>query len=156
MKAVISALSAFICVICIGFLASMAEAADRGTEAQAQALVARAIAAYDARGQSAFSEMTAPSAAFTDRDLYVFVIGPDHKTVAHGFDAGRVGQDVLTLRDATGKDIGKEFVDRATPTGVWVQYIMKDPLTGKEEPKKSWLVLHRGFIFGCGVYSPAS
>jgi cytochrome c len=156
MKRTVRELGAFICVVCIGFLASAAVVVDRGTEAQAKALVARAIAAYDARGQSAFSEMTAPSTAFTDRDLYIFVIGPDHKTVAHGFDADRVGQDVLTLRDATGKDIGKEFVDRATPTGVWVQYVMKDPLTGKEEPKRSWLVLHRDFIFGCGVYSPAS
>jgi len=155
MKKIISALGALICVICIGSLAGMAVAADRGNEAQAKALVARAIAAYDARGKSAFSEMTAPNTAFTDRDLYVFVIGPDHKTVAHGFDADRVGQDVLTLRDATGKDVGREFVDKATPSGAWVNYVMKDPLTGKEEPKRSWLVLHRDFIFGCGVYLPA-
>jgi cytochrome c len=75
-------LRALICLMCIGFLAGMALAADRGTEAQAKALVAKAIAAYDAKGKSVFSEMTAPSTAFTDRDLYIFVIGPDHKTVA--------------------------------------------------------------------------
>jgi hypothetical protein len=76
MKRTVRELGAFICVVCIGFLASAAVVVDRGTEAQAKALVARAIAAYDARGQSAFSEMTAPSTAFTDRDLYIFVIGP--------------------------------------------------------------------------------
>ena len=134
----------------------MAVAADRGTEAEAKALVAKAIAAYDDKGKGVFSEMTAPSTAFTDRDLYIFVIGPDNKTVAHGYDASRVGQDVLNLRDATGKDIGMEFVQKATSTGVWVQYVMEDPLSGKEEPKKSWVVRHRNFIFGCGVYTPAS
>ena len=149
-------LRALICLMCIGFLSGMALAADRGTEAQAKALVAKAIAAYDAKGKSVFSEMTAPGTAFTDRDLYIFVIGPDHKTVAHGFDATRVGQDVLTLKDATGKPIGKEFVRKATQAGAWVNYVMKDPLTGREEPKSSWLVRHRNYIFGCGVYKPAS
>jgi hypothetical protein len=85
-------LRVFIGLMCIGFLAGMALAADRGTEAQAKALVAKAIATYDAKGKSVFSEMTAPSTAFTDRDLYIFVIGPDHKTVAHGFDATRAGK----------------------------------------------------------------
>jgi len=149
-------LQALICLIFIGFSVGIAMASDRGTEAQAKALVAKAIAAYDAKGKSVFSEMTAPSTTFTDRDLYIFVIGPDHKTVAHGFDAARVGEDVLTLKDATGKNIGKEFINKATASGVWVRYVMKDPLTGKEEPKSSWLVRHHNYIFGCGVYSPAS
>jgi cytochrome c len=153
---VVRTLLALICLTCIVWSAEMAAAADRGTEAEAKALVAKAIAAYDARGASAFAEMTAPSTAFTDRDLYIFVIGPDHKTVAHGFDATRVGQDVLTLKDTTGKPIGKEFVDQATATGAWVQYVMKDPLTGKDEPKTSWVVRHDKYIFGCGVYKPAS
>jgi signal transduction histidine kinase len=156
MENLLRMLRTLICLMCIGFSAGMAMGAERGTEVQAKALVAKAIAAYDANGKSVFSEMTAPSTAFADRDLYIFVIGPDHKTVAHGFDAARVGQDVLDLRDATGKDIGKEFIERATVSGVWVHYVMKDPLTGKDEPKSSWLVLHDNYIFGCGIYKPAS
>jgi signal transduction histidine kinase len=155
MESSLRTLQAFICVAWIALSAGMAMAADRGTEAQAKALVAKAIAAYDAKGRSVFSEMTAPGTAFVDRDLYIFVIGPDHKTVAHGFDPSRVGMDVLTLRDATGELIGKKFVDLATPTGVWVHYVMKDPLTGKDEPKISWLVRHDDYIFGCGIYKPA-
>jgi cytochrome c len=156
MKSLPGTLRALICVITIAVLAGMALAADRGTEAQAKALVAKAVAAYDAKGKSVFSAMTAPSTAFTDRDLYIFVIGPDHKTVAHGFDATRVGQDVRALKDATGKPIGKEFIEKATQAGAWVHYVMKDPLTGREEPKSSWVVRHRNYIVGCGVYKPAS
>ena len=156
MENLLHTLRALIFLACIGFSAGIAAAADRGTEAQAKALVVKAIAAYDAKGRSVFSEMTAPSTAFTDRDLYIFVIGPDHKTVAHGFDATRVGEDVLSLKDATGELIGKKFVDLATPAGAWVHYVMKDPLTGKDEPMTSWLVRHDNYIFGCGIYKPAS
>jgi cytochrome c len=142
--------------LCFMILAGPVDADDRGTEAQAKALVAKAIAAYDAKGKSVFAEMTAPSIAFTQHDLYMFVIGPDHKTVAHGADASQVGRDVLALKDAAGKLFGRELFDKATQNGAWVDYIYKDPATGKEEPKSSWVVRHDDYVFGCGVYRPTT
>jgi hypothetical protein len=65
----------------------------RGTAGEAKDMVDRAIAAYDAGGMEAFADMTAPSTSFVDRDLYIFVIGPDHRIVAHAADAARVGVD---------------------------------------------------------------
>jgi cytochrome c len=137
-------------------LAGILSAADRGTETQAKALVAKAIAAYEATGKTAFLKMTAPNTEFTEGDLYIFVIGPDHKTVAHGADATQIGKDVLNLRDATGKPFGKALFDKATAKGAWVDYVYKDPLTGKIEPKKSWVVRHDSYVFGCGVYKPSA
>jgi cytochrome c len=137
-------------------LAGVLSAADRGTEGQAKALVAKAIASYEANGRAAFSKMTAPSTDFTQGNLYVFVIGPDHRTVAHGADATQVGKDVLALRDVSGKHYGKELFDKATPQGAWVDYVYKDPVTGKVAPKKSWVVRHEGYVFGCGVYKPSA
>ncbi|MGD9537101.1 MAG: cache domain-containing protein [Alphaproteobacteria bacterium] len=123
-----------------------------GTAEEAKALVARAIAAFDERGEAAFAEITAPSTAFRDRDLYVFVIGPDHKTVAHGGFADRVGRDVREEHDVDGKAFGEEFVERATAEGAWVDYKFNDPQSGKLRQKSSWLVLHDSHIFGCGIY----
>jgi len=40
----------------------------------------------------------------------------------------------------------------ATPEGAWVDYFRVNPQSGKDEPKSSWVVLHDGYIFGCGVY----
>ena len=40
----------------------------------------------------------------------------------------------------------------ATTNGAWVDYRWEDPLTGKVVPKSSWVVLHNGYIFGCGIY----
>jgi signal transduction histidine kinase len=126
--------------------------AGRGTAEEAQALVARAIAAYDAEGKHAFRRMTVPAPEFRDRDLYVFVIGPDHRTVAHGGDASLLGEDVTANVDPDGRHFGREFVEKASESGTWVDYKVLDPQSGKVLPKSSWIVLHDGYIFGAGIY----
>ncbi len=135
-------------------LAPVAGAAERGTAEEAKAMVAKAIAAYDEKGEAVFAEITAPSTAFVDRDLYIFVIGADHLERAHGADASLVGVDVTTLVDVDGKAFGKAFFAEATEQGTWVDYKWKDPMTGEVQPKSSWVVLHDGYIFGCGIYKP--
>src|SRR5689334_9904254 len=94
----------------------------RGTPEQAQAMVARAIAAYDAQGTAAFAAMNAPNTEFRDRDLYVFVAGPDNHTLAHGLDGGQVGRDLTQMLDSAGKAFGKEMVEKAGKKGVWIDY----------------------------------
>jgi len=131
-----------------------AVAAERATAEEAQAMVARAIEAYKAEGKAAFSKMTVPSTEFRDRDLYVFVIGPDHKVVAHGLDATRIGRDVTKFVDPDGKAYGKEFIAKANESGSWVEYKFRDPITDKMLRKSSWIVLHDGYIFGAGIYAP--
>ncbi|MDX1576715.1 MAG: hypothetical protein R3285_11020, partial [Kiloniellales bacterium] len=78
--------------------AAMAEEG-RGTAEEAQALVARAIAAFDAQGAAAFAAMSPPASEFRDRDLYVFVIGPDNIVLANGQDASRIGRDLSETVD---------------------------------------------------------
>lgn len=126
----------------------------RGTALEAQAMVARAIAAYEMDGDAAFVAMTAPRKDFVDRDLYMFVVGPDNIIVAQGVDASRVGADVTILVDASGFAYGQAIVDTATPEGAWLSYKREDPLTGVIEEKLSWLRLHDGYVFGCGIYAP--
>ncbi len=137
-------------LIAVPFAGSLA--GERGTPEEAQAMVAKAVAAYGEKSAAVFAEITAPSTAFRDRDLYVFVIGSDHEIVAHGADAKRIGIDVTTLKDPDGKEYGKELVATASASGAWVDYKFKDPLSGNIAQKSSWVVLHDGFIFGCGVY----
>jgi signal transduction histidine kinase len=117
-------------------------------------MVARAIAAFDGAGEAAFADMTAPSEDFVDRDLYIFVVGPDHTVVAHGETAARLGLDVTMLTDADGFAYGQAILDSATAEGAWLDYKREDPLTGEIQPKSSWLRAHDGYIFGCGIYLP--
>jgi signal transduction histidine kinase len=135
--------------------AGSARAEDRGTAAEAQAMVAKAIQLYkDDGAKAAFAAIGKRNGGFRDGDLYVFVIGPDHKVKAQGADPGRIGLDAMTLKDSEGKLYGKAMIEAATPEGVWVDYVKLNPQTGLEEPKSSWVVRVDDYVFGCGIYKP--
>jgi cytochrome c len=134
---------------------SPGHAQEHGTREQAQAMVAKAIALYDAKGKAAFEVMDQGAATgFRQEDLYIFVIGtgPDARVVAHGLDRQRIGAVVAALTDSRGQAYGKDLLAGATAEGAWVDYVRTNPQSGKEEPKSSWVVFHDGYIFGCGVY----
>ena len=143
----------FLGLLCL--LASPAAwAEERGNAADAQALVARAIAAYDAEGAAAFAAMTSPSTAFRDRDLYLFVADADNRVVAHGMDGKRIGVDLAAQVDAAGTPFGKQMTEQASAEGSWVDYVWLDPITQRQVRKSSWVVRHDGYLFGCGIYTP--
>ena len=130
----------------------------RGTPAQAQAMVAKAVALFDKEGaEAAFDRLTnRPGAEFRNADLYIFVLKADKggPLVAHGATPSLVGREVVTLIDPDGLNIGRAILDKATAKGAWVDYGWKDPISGKVVPKSSWVVRHKGLIFGCGIYKP--
>lgn len=127
-----------------------------GSAEEAQAMVARAIAHYDAVGTEAalatFNDDPAPE--FADGDLYVFVFGPDGAIVAHGVDPSALGRKLEDLEDADGKRFGEEMLATASMDGTWVDYKWTNPVSGEIEPKSSWIVLHDGHLFGVGIYNP--
>jgi cytochrome c len=125
----------------------------RGTADEAKAMVAKAIEAFDKDGTASFVAFTAPDKTYVDRDLYVFVFDKE-KLVAHGFDAKLVGTKADTLADVNGKKFGVEFLEKATPDGAWVDYVWRDPISGKDVAKSSWVVAHQGYVFGTGIYKP--
>jgi signal transduction histidine kinase len=133
----------------------LSTAADRGTAAEAKALVAKAIALYDRQGrEKAFAAIQDPKGGFVDRDLYVFVFGPKRTIVAHGGDPALVGTDADSLVGGGGVHFGTKFMDESTATGSWIDYRWKDPASGKVLAKSSWVVRHDGYIFGAGIYKP--
>ena len=130
----------------------------RGTPAEAQAMVARAVALFDKEGmRAAFDRFTnRPGAEFKHLDLYIFVLDPaeDARIVAHAQTRSLIGTKATTLIDPGGVNIGRAALEKATANGAWADYGWKDPLTGKVVPKSSWVVLHKGYIFGCGIHKP--
>ena len=131
-------------------------AADRGTREEAQALVAKAVAAFNEKGPTVFDEINA--GGFRDRDLYIFAqsTGPNGKVVAYGgpsVDPPVLGRPTADLKGAAGLPIGKMIAEQATSKGTWVDYHWKDPATGETAEKSSWVVRAGDYIFGCGVYN---
>jgi signal transduction histidine kinase len=141
--------------LCMLLVAVVLTAQERASAAQAQALVARAIALYDKAGRdAAFAAIEDRHGDFVDHDLYIFVYGPGRTIVAHGSNPALVGTVADTLIDVDGVSFGTKFMNEATENGVWVDYKWHDPVTREDLPKSSWIVRHDGYVFGAGIYKP--
>ncbi len=117
-------------------------------------MVQHAIADYDSNGKMAFTDFDQDS-QYRNGEEYVFVIEKEtFVIVAHGANLEYIGTLSSDLIDSDGVNIGELIDKNATPDGAWVHYKFLDPQTGKVEPKSSWIVLHDGYIFGVGIYSP--
>ena len=155
-------LSKSVIILSLLLLASPAladkHAQKRGTPAEAQAMVAKAVALFEEAGmKAAFDRFTnRPGADFKHLDLYIFVLKAEEgaRIVAHAQTPSLIGTKATTLIDPNGLNIGRAALEKATAKGAWVDYGWKDPLTGKTVPKSSWAVRHKGFIFGCGIHKP--
>lgn len=84
---------------------------------------------------------------------YPFVLDPETKKIlAHGADQDRIGIPSLILGDYADIPYYKIITKLQNNEDVWVDYVFIDPSTSNDELKRSWLVLHDGYIFGSGFY----
>ena len=151
MKKFIAAMLAilFLLVTC-----SILLAAEKGTKAEAQAMVKKAIAFYKANGKDkALAVFSDPKGQFVDKDLYIFVYDLNGKCVAHGFNQKMIGKDLLDMTDSEGKAYVKERVTIAKTKGNgWQDYMFTDPISKKLEHKSAYIEKVDDIIIGCGVY----
>ena len=112
-----------------------------------QAVVNTAIETYKDQGRDeAFKEVN----DLLVGDSYVFVLDETGLVVAVGSDLSLIGTTSIlaTERD----EDGVILLDRATASGAWVSYPFKDPISGAELPKESFIRSYDGYIFGSGYY----
>ena len=130
-------------------------AGDRGTPAEAKALLAKAVAHYKAVGRKqALDDFTRKKAPFVDRDLYVACIGADHTITANGGFTSLVGTSVDVLKDAEGKPLGKALWDAAAKGEGSVQYRWLNPVSAQIEPKISFAQKVGDDVCVVGAYNP--
>lgn len=123
-------------------------------KAEAEAMVKAAIAFAKEKGRDlALREISNPKGTFRKGELYVFVYDLEGKVLAHGGDVRRVGSNQLNGKDPDGKFYVKDRIELAKTKGKgWQDYKFMNPQTSKVEEKTSYIELHEGMIFGCGVY----
>ncbi len=123
-------------------------------KAEAEAMVKAAITFAKEKGRDlALHEISNPKGSFRKGELYVFVYDLEGKVLAHGGDVRRVGSNQLNGKDPDGKFYVKERIELAKSKGKgWQDYKFMNPQTSKVEEKTSYIELHDGMIFGCGVY----
>ena len=133
-------------------MAGVVGAEERGTPADARALLDRAVALVEKEGVrvalAAFNDAQGP---FVDRDLYVFCMGPEFKITAH-VDPGLRGVDVATLKDPDGKEIGREMIMIAKRGGGSLEYRWVNPVSKAVETKISFLKPAGTQCCGVGAY----
>jgi cytochrome c len=130
-----------------------AVAGDTGKEAAAKSMVNEGIRLLEQKGaEEMIRTVNQRKKPFSDGELYLFVIGPENRIVAHGSDGSRIGLAASDLYDHENQPYGQLMVKLADEKGRWIPYKQFNPVSRKVEPKRSWIRRTNGYIFGCGVY----
>jgi cytochrome c len=144
--------TALLCVLALTQSVSFA-AGERASKAEAEAMVAKGVAAVKAKGDGAYVDLTAPSKTYTDRDLYLVVYDNTGKCLAHGQNPKQVGKDLINLKDPDGKEFIKERVELASSKGkFWQDYKFTDPLTKTVQAKQAYCEKVGNVIVCGGIY----
>ena len=127
--------------------------ANRASEAEAEAMVKKAIEFYKKNGrEKAIAEFNKNPGTFVDRDLYVTVYTQTADALAH-INPKMVGKNMMELRDGNGKYHIKERMEAAQKANSgWQDFTFFNPVSKKIEPKRMYWEKHDGLIFACGAY----
>ena len=139
-------------VLTLALAGSASAQAQYGTAAEAKAMLERAVTALKADQKAALEKFRKRTDGFGDRDLYVFCNGADGASVAHPNPA-QAGSNLNTLKDAAGKEFGKEMLAKAKEGQISeVGYVF--PRLGETKPvaKESYVTKVGTLICGVGFY----
>ena len=119
--------------------------------AYTQAFVQRALNRYEMVGlDGALSYYNSPESI--DGPWYVFIQDETTAIVAHAARPERLGLTSDDQVDIRGFHYGAVIAAVPEGEGRWVSYWFRNPITGKDQQKHSWVVRHDGLLFGSGWY----
>ncbi len=127
--------------------------ADRGSAADAAAMLNRAHAHYLAVGrEQAMRDFSTRGNGWQDRDLFIFCLDATGRALAHGANAALVGRDLSGLKDADGKLFVAELLATGKSGGGWVDYRWANPPTRNVRAESSHVLEFGDDVCGVGVY----
>jgi Cache domain len=125
-----------------------APSAQFGTEAEARAMLERAIAALKENKETALAIFNKGESGFRDRDLYVFCANvSDSVLTAHPYLRG---EPLVEIKGKKGKPLGKEIMENATE-GEIKHLTYWWPRPGETEPREKNTFYTRVGDQDCGV-----
>lgn len=136
-------------------LAMAAAHASEPTEKDAIAMVEKGAAYIKQHGKEKFIEkIAAKDPEFIQGALYVDI--RDLQTgivLAHPVNPTIVGKDLTDVPDASGKKYRREIIELAARKGKgWVDYMYKNPTSGKIEPKTTYILRVGDAVLEAGIY----
>jgi signal transduction histidine kinase len=132
-----------------------AHAADFPSEKDAVAMAERGAAFMKAHGKDEMmKKITARDADFVQGSLYVDMRDLHTGIVlAHPINPSIVGKDLTDVPDASGKKYRREIIELAAKKGKgWVDYMYKNPESGKIEPKTTYILRVGDAVLEAGTY----
>jgi cytochrome c len=137
------------------FFAMTAALASEPTEKDAIAMVEKGAAFIRQHGKDKFIEkVSAKDPEFIQGALYVDIRDLQSGIVlAHPVNPTIVGKDLTDVPDASGKKYRREIIELAARKGKgWVDYMYKNPTTGKIEPKTTYIQRVGDAVLEAGIY----
>jgi signal transduction histidine kinase len=146
----------FALVLVVLFLfVGLAYAQKKATKESCQALVKKAVAYYNEVGkEKALAAFNDPKGKFVDGEDYLSIYDMTGVIVGHGTNSSLIGKKMFDLKDAKGKYIIREFIEKANKPGAsgWVDYYWTNPVSKKVESKSSYFVRVDDLIIQAGYY----
>jgi len=136
-------------------LAVTAAHASEPTEKDAIAMVEKGAVFIKQHGKEKFIEkISAKDPEFIQGALYVDIRDLQSGIVlAHPVNPTIVGKDLTDVPDASGKKYRREIIELAAKKGKgWVDYMYKNPTTGKIEPKTTYIQRVGDAVLEAGIY----
>ena len=120
-----------------------------------QSFVQRGIHLHDVLGREAMVEYY-NAAESIDGQWYLVVIDDQDETLlANAARPDTVGSDVSDMRGPDGYPVDRVVEAAASEAGQWVEYIFKNPVSGRDELKHVWVIKHDGLRILSGWYERA-
>ena len=155
--ATIAACLAIVAGLAMALLSPHVAAADvsRGTDAEAEALVKRAIVYYQKNGrEKSMDEFSKSPGPFVDRDLYVTVLTMSADSLAH-INPKMRGKNTMDYRDPDGNFPIRERTQVAAKDGKgWQEFKFFNPMTKQIEMKHTYFEKYDNLIFSAGAFRP--
>ncbi len=124
--------------------------AQAGKKEDAVAMTEKAYEYFKAHGEEAAFKAFNTSPDFRDGELYVYVLNKEGIVTSHGAKATLIDKNLLKLSDATGKVFGKDLV--AVKDTDWVDYYWLNPVAGKVQKKKTYVINAGKYVICVGYY----
>ena len=127
----------------------------RSSPEQAQQLLRQISAQVASDAKATVGRINQHDKQLTQDDLYAFVV--DLKTrrfIAHGFSPRLIGTDFKSLRSTDGKPIGEDILKQMnTHEAGEITYQWRNPMTGQNEYKRTFLQRVNGYVVAVGCYA---
>ena len=121
----------------------------------AKSLALKAAALVKDQGVDAARPLFHAQGEWRHDDVYVCVIDPTGVWLVYPVKPEGEGKSVINVKDADGKFLVQDIIKTATAKGEgWVEYRWLNPVSGKIEPKITFvkMVAERNVIVYVGVY----